>query len=91
MWLVNVKSTLWECNSIHSVWSNAGRRSSEEERHPRKEVYLAKSDKLTLAGSGLKNVLSSLHPIKQNISNNMIVIFQSYNNCNYNKVLEISY
>ena len=69
MWLVSVKSTLWECNSVHSIWSNAGRRSSEEGRHPRKEVvYLAKSDKLTLAGSGLKNVLSSSHPIKQNSS-----------------------
>lgn len=64
-----MKSPLWESGSIHSVRSNAGRRSREEGRRGRKEVvYLARSEKLTLAGGGLKDILLSLSSVKQNTS-----------------------
>lgn len=84
-----MKSPLWESSSFHSTRSNAGRRSREEGRRGRKEVaYLARSEKLTLAGGGLKDILLSLPSVKHNM---MIVISQNYNICNYKKVLEISY
>lgn len=83
-----MKNPLWESSSFHSTRSNAGRRSREEGRRGRKEVaYLARSEKLTLAGGGLKDILLSLPSVKHN----MIVISQNCNICNYKKVLEISY
>ena len=63
-----------ESSSPDSIWRSAGK-IRDAGRHLKKEVYIASSEKLTLANSRWKDVLLSLHGVKQITS---IVIFQNY-------------